>query len=108
MFYGICHQIPERTLEINGVLMAVNARCFGIFAGLLAGWLLIPAVSGLTVQKKWPVQLFFVAMLLQIIDYTGNLLGFWTNTNLSRLSLGLFFGLSIPVAISDLFYNNKK
>jgi len=59
-------------------------------------------------QKKWPVKLFYVALLIQIIDYTGNLLGFWTNTNLSRLGFGLFLGLSVPVAISDLFYINKN
>lgn len=108
LFYGICHQIPERTLSIGESLMAVNSRCFGVFTGLLVGWVLIPVISSFTGQKKWPVKLFYVALLIQIIDYTGNLLGFWTNTNLSRLGFGLFLGLSVPVAISDLFYINKN
>ncbi|MEX0823326.1 MAG: DUF2085 domain-containing protein, partial [Balneolaceae bacterium] len=45
LFYGVCHQIPERTFTINGSLMAVNTRCFGIFTGLFAGWLLIPVLK---------------------------------------------------------------
>src|SRR5690554_5100411 len=44
LFRGVCHQQPERSLQLGGVPMAVNARCSGIFSGLLAGWLLIPVV----------------------------------------------------------------
>ena len=103
-FYGICHQIPDRIITVDGLKMSVNARCFGIFSGMLAAWLFIPIVNRYTQKKNWPVQLFYLAVMVQIIDYTGNQFELWANTIISRLFLGLFLGIAIPVAISDLFY----
>lgn len=107
-FYTVCHQMPGRTITAEGLSMAVNARCFGIFSGLLAGWIFIPAAARFTRGKKWPVTLFYFAVMVQIIDYTGNQFEFWTNTNLTRLYLGLLLGASIPVVISDLFYKQTN
>lgn len=107
-FYGICHQMPDRVIMVDGLKMAVNARCFGIFGGLLAGWFIIPVVIRYTHEKKWPLYLFYLAVMVQILDYTGNQFELWANTNLSRLLLGLFLGSSIAVAISDLFYKQTN
>lgn len=106
MFYGICHQLPERTYSLGGDFMAVNTRCFGIFLGLWLGWFAIPWLSSLTIGKRWPVWILAGAVILQIIDYSGNLAGVWENTNHSRAVLGLMLGFSVPVAISDLFYKH--
>ena len=36
-FAPICHQLPERSFAPGGAPMAVCARCFGAYAGFLAG-----------------------------------------------------------------------
>lgn len=108
MFYGICHRLPDRTYHLGSAMMAVNTRCFGIFTGLLAGWIILPAIMKYTPGRRWPVLLLLFAAILQIVDYTGNLTGLWENTNHSRSLLGCLLGLAVPVAVSDLFYNQNK
>lgn len=37
VFSGLCHQMPDRTLSIDGHSMAVCHRCTGIYLGLALG-----------------------------------------------------------------------
>lgn len=108
LFYGICHQLPDRSFFINGEPMAVNSRCFGVFSGLLGGWMLIPVFRNKPGNRKWPVWLLVFAIGVQIIDYSGNLLQLWINTNESRFILGLLLGISGPVIIAEQFYSQPK
>ncbi|MEX0662720.1 MAG: DUF2085 domain-containing protein [Balneolaceae bacterium] len=108
MFYGICHQIPDRTYSLGGYYMAVNTRCFGIFLGLWLGWFTIPWINRKTIGKRWPIWILTVAVILQIIDYSGNMFDVWENTNHSRAVLGLMLGISVPIAISDLFVRTNN
>jgi uncharacterized membrane protein len=108
LFYGVCHQLPDRSLFIFGSSMAVNSRCFGIFFGLFAGWAFIPISLKFTIRRSWPVKLLLVAVMLQIIDFTGNIFQLWENTNLTRVLLGMFLGVSSSLAIGDQFNNNSN
>lgn len=108
LFERVCHQIPERSLTINNVPMAVNSRCFGILAGLQAGWILIPAAVRFRLEASRISWILLFAVIAQIIDYTGNLLGFWENTNISRVILGLFLGMTASLSLTDMFKNNIK
>lgn len=103
LFYGICHQLPDRTYSFNNELMAVNTRCFGIFTGLFAGWLLIPLFKSKQNIIGWMPRIFLVAVLVQIIDYSGNLLSMWENTNHSRAFLGGFLGISASLLLTNFF-----
>jgi uncharacterized membrane protein len=104
MFSGICHQLPGRTYSYDGLFMAVNTRCFGIFAGLLAGWILLPLIKKFTVGNRWAILLLLAATILQIADYLGNMIELWSNTNHSRAIIGGVLGVAIPLSLSDLFY----
>lgn len=108
LFYGICHQIPQRSFKVNDMPMAVNSRCFGIFCGLFSGWVMIPFRKKRTSEKDWVLWVLALAVILQIIDYTGNLLHWWENTNTSRVVTGGFLGIAASLAVSDLFFNAKK
>ena len=88
--------------------MAVNTRCFGIFLGLLVGWVSIPYLKSIIAGRRWPMWILAVAVILQIIDFSGNMAGLWENTNHSRAIFGLILGVSVPVAIADLFYLQRK
>ncbi len=100
---GMCHQMPDRSFSVNGVQMAVNTRCFGIFVGLLTGWLSIPIMIRLRLSNKWTLRFLLCTVFLQIADFTGNLFGLWVNTNVSRFILGLLLGVAVAAVISELF-----
>ncbi|MCC5942286.1 MAG: DUF2085 domain-containing protein [Balneolaceae bacterium] len=108
LLQGVCHQMPQRSFSVNGVQMAVNTRCFGIFAGLLAGWVMIPFIVRLRAGKNWTLRLLLVTVMLQIADFVGNLIGLWVNTNISRFSLGLLLGFAVSMVISELFKSKNS
>lgn len=103
LFRGICHQNPLRSYSVNGVQMAVNTRCFGVFSGLLAGWLMIPVMIRIKPGKSVIVGILLFAVLLQIIDFSGNLFELWSNTNHSRFLAGTLPGIAAVLFISELF-----
>ena len=102
LFERICHQNPLRSFQFNDVPMAVNSRCFGVFLGLWAGWLAIPAVIRLPLKKPWKSWFLFLAVMLQIIDYTGNHF-LWENTNATRVIFGFTLGAAVATFLSDFF-----
>lgn len=108
LFFGVCHQLPDRTYHLGETMMAVNTRCLGIFFGIAAGWLLIPGIGAHTAGKRWPVMLLLLALSLQVVDYLGNLAEIWQNTNHSRAILGTLFGAAISLSLSDLFIKHKN
>lgn len=103
MFRSLCHQDPDRSFFINNLQMAVNSRCFGVFAGLFIGWTLIPLFLKAKFKKNPFLWLLLFALIIQIIDYIGNLLGLWINSNESRLILGSFLGFTASLSVYDLF-----
>lgn len=108
LFSGVCHQIPDRTYHLNGQPMAVNSRCFGIFLGMFISWCLIPVYKNLNIKRSAAVTVLLFAAGLQIIDYIGNLMQLWENTNHSRAALGGFLGLVSFTVIADLFSTKNK
>src|SRR5699024_9330561 len=78
LFHGLCHQIPERSFWINGQPMAVCSRCFGIYAGFLAG-LISAFFIGASIKKGLPKKILLIVLILNIVDVIGNALNFWQN-----------------------------
>lgn len=107
LFERVCHQNPLRSFQYNGVPMAVNSRCFGIFLGLWAGWLFIPLMNRIKTKNYWGICFLFLAVMLQIIDYTGNHF-LWENTNATRAAIGLVLGIAVAFFLSDLFQTKIK
>ncbi|MFU8812619.1 MAG: DUF2085 domain-containing protein [Balneolaceae bacterium] len=108
LFQGICHRIPSRTYHLNELPMAVNTRCFGVFAGLAAGWLAIPIMGRALLQKRWPLWFLVLALLIQIFDVGGNIVSIWTNTNHSRFLLGSLLGLAMAASVAGQFFNPEQ
>ncbi|MEX0995099.1 MAG: DUF2085 domain-containing protein [Balneolaceae bacterium] len=107
MFYGVCHQIPERSFLINDVPMAVNSRCFGIFTGLLIAWLALPLLVRSLYGRNWPVKILGVAVILQIIDFTGSQLSIWNSSNPLRFVLGVTLGTAVVLVLTEAFKSKK-
>jgi len=87
----VCHQMPERTLQIGGRLLCVCARDTGIYLGLLFGLFLIPMRRR---DASGPPNLYItLAMILPMIaDGTTQAVGLRNSTNQLRLITGLLFG----------------
>jgi uncharacterized membrane protein len=108
-FSAVCHALAERTYLYDGIQMAVNSRCFGIFSGLMWGaWLhaLVPFLA-VWLEKTWPKRVAWMALgcfAIQVVDVAGNQLGFWTNTVDSRAFLGFGFGLFLVYSIQEAFH----
>lgn len=107
MFRGLCHQLPDRSLSINSIPMAVNARCFGLFSGLATGWLLLPLFLPLLKSlNRITIVIILFATGLQIIDYMAGRTGIWSSGNLARMAMGAILGFAVVTTIGGLFLKN--
>src|SRR5262249_3929548 len=93
--YGrVCHQIPERSLWIQGHPMAVCARCLGIYLGYFAGLVIYPLMRK-RLEIEPPRRRWLLLALLPIaIDFTGGYLGLFENTIASRIATGFVAGFA--------------
>ena len=110
-FSTLCHQMPDRSFWIGGQPMAVCSRCFGIYSGFLAGWLLLPLLAISGVLKNISIKNILLGIIvLNLIDILGNLLGFWQNTLVSRVVFGELAGLGAATLFSGSFFikNHKQ
>lgn len=90
-FSTICHQIPERSFALWERPMAVCSRCFSIYAGVLAGLLLLPLTIGFSAsppRRRWLV----LAVIPAAVDFGLGWLGVLENTFLSRAITGALLG----------------
>lgn len=92
-FAPVCHQLPGRSPHIEGTALAVCHRCFGAYAGLFMGSLVFLFSSGRSMPSIRPVLLLIVAALPGVIDWSGDVLGLWTNSPISRIITGGWFGV---------------
>ena len=107
--YAICHQLPARTFDIDGVPLPLCARCTGIYLGALLG------LVGLTVSGRYryvalpsaPILIFLVGFIaIMGIDGVNSYLSFfpgapqlYTPQNWLRLTTGTFHGLAMGVIV---------
>src|SRR5699024_7562469 len=97
---------PQRSFCINGQPMAVCSRCFGIYSSFGLGWLGLPLLAQLK-ERLIPSArtLLIAAVFLNILDFLGNLLGFWHNTLVSRMVAGSTVGLLAATFLSTSFFH---
>jgi len=110
--YGLCHQIPERSLFAGGYQLPVCARDTGIYAGFALGVLalwLIARGRRPTELPRWPVLAIMGAfLLLMAYDGVTSYAGLRETTNDIRLLTGLLAGwvlaaLIVPMLNSQLW-----
>lgn len=108
IFGWVCHQIPERSFWISGQPMAVCSRCFGIYTGFTLGWIALPLIGRFnTFAKIFGKPMLIGMVLLSLMDVTGNMLGLWQNTLVSRLVLGWLLGVAAALYLSTTFFNHN-
>lgn len=98
-FSYICHQIPERSLFLDGHPLAVCSRCFGVYFGLLAGLLAYPFWRSIDSVEP-PARIWLFLSLVPIgVDWSLTIFGIWENTHLSRVVTGLVLGVACATFI---------
>lgn len=82
-----------------GYKFPVCARDVAIYLAMLIGLLILPFVQKIG-SEDWPNKWLLVAAAVPIgIDGTGQLVGIWESTNLSRLITGAIIGVVLPFYI---------
>jgi uncharacterized membrane protein len=88
----ICHQIADRSFQIDGHPFAVCSRCFGIYVGYVMGLVIYPFARSLRETETPARGWLLVALALVAIDFAGDWLGLFDNTLLSRALTGMVAG----------------
>ncbi|MBN1785672.1 MAG: DUF2085 domain-containing protein [Candidatus Methanofastidiosa archaeon] len=89
----VCHQKAERSLFLFGEKMAVCARCFGIYVGLLIGTVAIPIYGKIEKIRVPDYRLALLSLVPLAIDGFSQLSGLRESSNELRLLTGFLFGL---------------
>jgi uncharacterized membrane protein len=64
--YAICHQIPDRSFQLDGQLLPLCARCTGIYLGALLG------LVGMSLMKRYhSVELPPARVLITLLAFIG-------------------------------------
>ncbi len=88
----VCHQLQNRSFQIEGHPFAVCSRCTGIYAGYVLGLIVYPFVRPLA-RTETPARIWLLlALAPAAIDLTGDFAGLFENTLLSRTLTGMVAG----------------
>lgn len=93
-FSFLCHQFPERSFHIDGEPFAVCSRCFGVYAGLLAGFVSYPLWRSVDNVEPLPRVWLFLSIIPISVDWALTFFGIWENTHLSRFVTGGILGFA--------------
>ena len=98
-FSYICHQISERSFHVEGEQFAVCSRCFGVYFGLLTGFLIYPFWRKIDAIEPLPRFWLFLSLIPISIDWSLTIFGVWENTHASRFITGLILGVACATFI---------
>ncbi len=109
--YAVCHQIPERSLFIDGKQLPVCARDTGLYIGSLLSLLFIVITKR---RRRNAIPAMYISfsfvffMLLLAIDGLTSYLGIRETTNGIRLATGLLVGIGLPFFMYPLAVDNIR
>lgn len=111
--YGVCHQIPERTIHLAGQALPLCARCSGIYLGAMLGFLFILTQGRGRSSILPPVRVLVVLLgfvALMGIDGLNSYLTFFPGLphlyepqNILRLTTGTLHGLALSLIVFPVF-----
>jgi len=103
-FSHVCHQLSDRSMHIHGESLAICHRCTGAYTGVWIGALLLPLANGWwPFSQKWTAWILAAATAPALIDWSGNVIGLWVNSPVSRVITGAVFGLVAGYILASAF-----
>jgi uncharacterized membrane protein len=104
LFRWMCHQLPSRSPQWEGVVFPLCWRCAGLHLGLLASYVYLAASGGW--WRRLPEFRYMLGacflMLPLAIDGGGNALSLWTSPGWFRALTGLGAGMLLPLFLVPL------
>lgn len=98
-FSYLCHQIPSRSFHLEIHAFAVCSRCFGVYFGLLFGFIIYPFFRPVNETEPLSRIWLFLALIPIGVDWSLGVFGIWENTHWSRLVTGMILGAACAVFI---------
>ncbi len=98
-FSFICHQISSRSFHVEGEQFGVCSRCFGVYFGLLFGFIIYPLWRRIDEIEPLPRFWLFLSLIPISVDWSLTIIGIWENTHLSRFITGLILGFACSTFI---------
>ena len=98
-FSYLCHQMPSRSFYLDGHALAVCSRCFGVYFGLLFGFIVYPIFRNINETEPFSRIWLFLALIPIGIDWSLGAFGIWENTHWSRFFTGMILGAACAVFI---------
>src|SRR5262245_992557 len=74
-FIYICHQISERSFHIEGEQFTVCSRCFGVYFGILFGFLIYPLWRRIDEIEPLPRVWLFLSLIPISVDWSLTIFG---------------------------------
>lgn len=93
-FYSpVCHQVTEKSFELNGIHFLVCARCSGIYFGafILLVLILFKSNHSIDITLKW----FVISSVLLLVDVLASTAGIYSYNKPIAFFIGMFFGFMI-------------
>lgn len=111
-FGAVCHQMGWRSFHVAGEPLAVCARCFGLYAGALAGVVAYPLARSLA-RRDLPGRVWLLAASVPTaVDFALGFFGVWENTHASRFLtaalLGVVTAFYIVPGLVDLSLTSRR
>ncbi len=100
--YGLCHQLPERSLFAGNFQLPVCARDTGIYAGFVLSLLIIALVERgrpSEIPRPWLVVVGAAFLGAMAADGVSSYAGWRSTTNDLRLLTGLLAGYALTLAM---------
>jgi uncharacterized membrane protein len=91
-FSNLCHQRPGRSFMVQGAPAAVCVRCLGIYCGAALG--MLPALG-----RSTSVRLLGLALLLNLLDVSSEMLHWHGELGWARFLLGLLLGAGVGAVL---------
>jgi uncharacterized membrane protein len=100
-FAPVCHQLPGRSPHIDGTALAACHRCYGAYLGFVGGSFAFVLSRGRILPGIRPVLILVLAALPGFVDWSGDVVGLWTNAPVSRVTTGAWFGLLASLLLAS-------
>ena len=104
--YGLCHQLPARSLFGGAYQVPVCARDTGIYVGFVASFALVALLAGgrrpAEGPRRWVIALGVVMIGVMVVDGVTSYAGIRTTDNPIRLATGLLAGYALALFIVPL------